>query len=80
MSAAWWTPADQAEQAVLVRELCDWNSLHREAGCETCEHDGCCPERRQRIQALADWRDRRSGESLAAELRRLENVYGQGQV
>jgi hypothetical protein len=71
--APWWTPADAAEQAVIVRELVDWDFAHRD-GCLTCDRDGCCAERRRRIEALIDWCDRRSGESLAAELRRLENL------
>ncbi len=72
--AAWFTPADAAEQAVLVRDLVDWDFAHREAGCGTCEREGCCPERRRRIEGLVEWRDKRSGEALASELRAIENL------
>lgn len=74
MSTPWWTPADDAEQAVRVRELVDWDFTHREAGCETCEREGCCVERRRRIEALVEWRDRRSEKSYAVELRAIENL------
>lgn len=74
MTGRWWTPADAAEQAVLVRELVDWDFAHREAGCDTCEYVTYCPERRRRIEELLDWRDNRSARSLAAELRAIQDL------
>ncbi len=70
----WSTPADVAERNVLARDLVDWDFAHRPAGCATCERVGCCLERRQRIEALLDWQDRRSELSLAVELRAIEDL------
>jgi hypothetical protein len=77
VTAPWFTPADGAEQDVRVREFVDRYFAHRER-CERCQEREPCRSRRRAIEELIAWRDNRSARSLAAELRRLENVYGAG--
>lgn len=65
MSTPWFTPADRAEQAVLVRELVDWWFDNP---------DATAAEQREKIEALLAWRDDRSARSLAVELRAIEDL------
>jgi hypothetical protein len=77
VTAPWWTPADRAEQDVRVREFVARYVDHRKR-CGHCRDGDPCRSKQHAIKELIDWRDDRSARSLAAELRRLENVYGAG--
>jgi hypothetical protein len=72
-SAGWWTPADDAELAVLVREFTDGVYDHRR-GCSVCSQGGAwCSRLQEAFDAVLEWRERRSAASFAAGMRRLQN-------
>jgi hypothetical protein len=71
-AAAWWSPADDAELAVLVRVLVDEVFDHRAKGCAHCG-DGNCPAVRGAIEAAVEWAELRSAHSFACAMRRLQN-------
>jgi len=71
VGAPWLSLASQAEQAALVRRLVDAWYRHAATGCDDAKR---CPHLGLWVAWLVDWRERRSGEDIAVELRRLERV------
>lgn len=67
----WWTPADQAELEALTWALADAYHEHREH-CLICRKDDWgkqCPQLREAIQIVLDWRQSRILHSKARYLR-----------
>jgi hypothetical protein len=72
--APWWTAADDAELAVLVRDLVELAFLHRER-CDECRSEGrSCAVVREAIEVVLEWRERRSARSFAVALRARQDV------
>lgn len=70
----WWTPADQAEQELLLHELVRAVSEHQ-AGCERCRAGfPPCENVAAGVAVLLEWRDRRILRSLAVALRAREEL------
>jgi hypothetical protein len=65
---AWWSPVDDAELAVLVRELVDRAWGHR---CESVP----CPDVRAAVEIVVDWRARRMLRSRARWLAEQDFVH-----
>jgi hypothetical protein len=74
----WWTEADNAELAVLTRELVDGIFEHRPQCASCAKGYPPCPHIRAAIAIVVDWRDRRELESRARWLRRQRELLEYG--
>jgi hypothetical protein len=73
-ASPWWTAADDAELAVLVREFVDGVFDHRDA-CSICSQRGpWCRPLVEALEVIIDWRQRRSLHSYAAAMRTLQDL------
>ena len=76
MSEIWWTEADDAEIDIAVWELVSVAESHK--GCEACAgaksrgHNFCAPFTRA-VEALCEWKERRSLLSRAEFYRAMHN-------
>jgi hypothetical protein len=69
----WSTDADTGELELLVRELVDGAFEHRQS-CGVCRNGDSCPALRAAIEAVLEWRDRRSLRSLVVGLRARQDM------
>jgi hypothetical protein len=73
MTPPWWTAADQAELDVLIGELVDLEFEHREH-CQQCRAGEPCRAKREAIETVVDWRERRSARSFAVAMRARQDL------